>query len=204
MRRAMLALAITTILGACGPGAGPAAPSEAAAVTDWTLAPAESRVAFASVKADRVGEAHYFRELSGAVTADGAFTLEIPLASVETNIEIRNERMRDMLFEVAQFPSAKLSGSVDLATLSGLAVGERTSASIPAELELHGVKTALDVPVFITRISENRVAVETSQPVLIEAGAFGLDAGLERLRTVANLPSISPVAPVTASLVFER
>ena len=42
----------------------------------WTLGE-ESKVAFGSVKKDKVGEAHHFSALSGSVAADGTATVEI-------------------------------------------------------------------------------------------------------------------------------
>jgi hypothetical protein len=40
------------------------------------------------------------------------------------------------------------------------------------------------------------------QPLIINAGGFALVEGVERLREVAGLHSISTAVPVTASLVF--
>jgi len=207
-----MAAAGLAALAACGDPAERASAERAAAAesgvtapaSHWTLSPAQSRIAFATVKNERVGEGHRFKAMTGSVDPSGAFILEIPLDSVETNVEIRNERMREFLFETVKFPNARLTGQVDLAGFAALAPGQRTEATLEGQLELHGVSTPVEAKVLVTRLGENAVAVETIEPVLIEAGMFQLDGGVEKLREIAGLPSISPVAPVTANLVFER
>lgn len=208
MRRVLQAAAAAGVLfsAACGQTGQDAAPAPPSAVNTaaWVLNPAASRLSFASVKADTIGEGHRFTDMSGTVGPDGAFTLTIPLDSVETKVPIRNERMRELLFETAAFPNAVLRGQVDLAQFEALAPGERQEGSLSGQLELHGVTAPIEAAVLVTRLDADRVAVETIEPVLIEAGAFQLGGGVEKLRAAANLPSISPVAPVHASLVFAR
>jgi len=64
----------------------------------WNLSNADSKVAFGSVKADVVGEVHQFGSVSGNMNDNGVATIEIDLASVNTNIDIRNERMQEHVF----------------------------------------------------------------------------------------------------------
>lgn len=92
-----------------------------AAADTWALDSANSRLAFGSIKKNTVGEVHGFAALGGTVDADGNVALEIGLASVETNIEIRNERMNEHVFEGA--PVATLSASMDMAEFAALAPG---------------------------------------------------------------------------------
>lgn len=67
---------------------------------------------FVSIKKVHVVETHRFESLSGAITDTGVATLVIDLNSVNTGIDIRNERMRNLLFETATFPQA--TASVDI------------------------------------------------------------------------------------------
>lgn len=194
------------VLAGCGNGADPAAPPAAVAPVAevWTLDPADSRLSFASVKAGNVGEGHRFSQMSGQVGPDGAFSLTIPLDSVETRIDVRNERIRTMLFETGTFPLATLKGAIDLAQFAALAPGQRIETTLSGTLDLHGVQAPVEAAVVVTRLTPNRVAVDTVEPVLIEAGAYKLEGGLEQLREIAKLPAISPVVPVHADLVFTR
>ncbi|MEO1013709.1 MAG: YceI family protein [Pseudomonadota bacterium] len=169
----------------------------------WRLDETASRIAFVSVKAGEVAEVHSFKEIKGGVDADGAAEIVIPLDSVETNIDIRNDRMREILFETGDYPVAKITAAIDMTTFASLTTGARAEAPTTVSVDLHGASVELDADLFVTRISEDRVSVETAAPIVIDAATFGLEEGVEALREIAGLPSIAPLAPVTASLVFE-
>ncbi len=197
-------------LAACGSqatqaaeGATEAKDEPASPASAWALDAAASRISFVSVKAGEIAEVHRFKEIAGKVSADGAAEIVIPLDSVETNIDIRNERMREILFETGDFPSATISAAIDMDAFADLAPGARAEAPTTLSVDLHGATMDLDADLFVTRISDKRVSVETAAPIIIDAALFGLADGVEALREVASLPSIAPLAPVTASLVFE-
>ena len=67
----------------------------------WTLDGEASKVAFGSVKKDTIGEVHHFKSVSGSVDDAGKVTVEIDVASVETWIDIRNERFQKFVFDAA-------------------------------------------------------------------------------------------------------
>lgn len=182
-----------------------ATPPVAAAVAGkaWSVASDASRVSFVSVKGGEIAEVHHFGAVTGTVAPDGVATIEIPLASVETGIDIRNERMRDMLFQVAQFPAARVSARIDLAALQDLAVGQQRRLPLAGELDLHGVKAPFEAQVAVTRAAADRVLVASVDPVVVEAELFKLGEGVEALRKVAGLDAITPAAPVTFQLMFQ-
>ena len=70
----------------------------------WSLDSEASKLAFGSVKKDVIGEFHSFESISGMVEADGIVTVEIDLTSVQTNIDIRNERFGEHVLKVLQLP----------------------------------------------------------------------------------------------------
>ena len=201
MTKALFAtsLAATVLLAGCAQQ-----PAEAPLDGAWVLDGDRSQVSFVTVKAGQVAEVHHFGQLSGSVAADGAAQLDIDLASVETNIDIRNERMRDILFQVAEFPQAQVSVTLDPAAFADLSVGEATTASVEATLDLHGVSNAVPADLVVTRIGDDLVKVETAQPLVVAAGSYGLAEGVAELATIAGLDSITTQVPVTASLVFAR
>ena len=195
------ALSLALVVAACSAGADKAeAPLPEGA---WQLAADQSNVGFVSVKAGNVGEAHSFKKLSGSVEPDGTVAVAIDLASVDTGIDIRNQRMRDMLFEVANFPDAKLTAKIDPNAIKALKPGERKTIAVPVTLDLHGTTNAIEAPLTVTRLAGDSVLVETAKPLIIDASAVGLEAGVGKLQEVAKLPAISTAVPVTASLVFK-
>lgn len=169
----------------------------------WQLDSSSSRITFASIKADEFIETHYFSKLSGHITANGEAKVTVYLNDLETRIDIRNKRMRDMFFETRKFPKATIKASVDVENFSDLAMGERRPEEIEGTLFLHGKESTIYANVFVTRIAEARVEVASTEPVIVYVSDYNLESGLESLREIANLPSITGVVPVTFSLVFD-
>lgn len=208
--RLCLAAALALSLAACAdqPAAEPA-PADAvatAAVTEsgWTLDPAGSRLSYVSVKAGEVAETNRFARLSGDVTADGTASLAIDLASVDTGVEVRDERMREVFFNVAENPDATVTAKLDPARFAGLAVGQSVLRSLTAEVTIKGAAADVTTEVMVTRVAEDRVLVVPTAPVIISTDMFGLTDELGELRALAQLPSITPAVPVTFTLAFTR
>ena len=118
-------------------------------------------------------------------------------------IQIRNERMQEMLFETNLFPDATISGSINLDALTGMDAGTSVARQIDFELSLHGQNVALAADVQITRTGEG-VIVSTLKPIVVMADSFSLADGVEKLREVAGLPGISRAVPVSFTVVFEQ
>ncbi|RNJ62599.1 MAG: YceI family protein [Porphyrobacter sp. IPPAS B-1204] len=182
------------------------AANAAAPVTDgaWTLDPAGSRLSYVSIKAGEVAETNRFDTLSGSVSEDGTATLDIDLASVNTGVDIRNERMRDIFFAVADFPKANVTAKLDPAGFAGLAVGQSLTRPLKASVTIKGVSSDVDTEVLVTRVADDRVTVVPTAPVIISTDMFELTDELGELRALAQLPSITPAVPVTFSLAFKR
>lgn len=169
----------------------------------WKLDDSSSRIAFASIKAHEFIETHYFSRLSGQISGNGEAIVTIFLKDVETRIDIRNERMRDMFFEINKFPRATIKANVNVNDFSDLPIGGRREAEIEATLSLHGKESSVFANAFVTRIAKTRVEVATTEPTIVYVSDFDLETGLDSLREIANLPSITGVVPVTFSLVFD-
>lgn len=177
--------------------------SSVGASAQWSLDNEASVLSFVTVKAEHIAEAHTFTSLNGRLGADGQLSVEVQLASVDTLIPIRNERMRDMLFEIDLFPVATLSAEVDLEELSLLGVGGWTDQEIPLTLVLHGNTVGIDAAVRITQL-DNGYSASLLTPLILSAGNVGLAAGVEKLRQVAGLPSISRSVPVSFNVTFRE
>jgi hypothetical protein len=170
----------------------------------WNLISGQSSISFITTKKGTVSEVHTFKELSGSARVDGKTSVLIALDSVETNIDIRNERMREHLFETGTYPNIKIGAQIDLTALENLALGARQNSKGAFNVELHGQSKDYEADMWITRLTANKVLVESREAVVVHAEDFALNAGIDKLQELANLPSISPTVPVHFSLVFER
>lgn len=168
----------------------------------WDLQAAASTFNFVSVKKDTIGEVLHFKKLSGQIDKNGKAGITIDLNSVDTGVQIRDERMREFLFETGKYPSATYQANVDPSLLDKLAVGEVKTVSLEGTLNLHGQSAKLPAKVSVVKTRDGLVQVNTLEPVLVNAEQFGMTAGVAKLMELVNLPSISSVTPVTFSLVF--
>jgi len=171
---------------------------------DWELDTTRSTINFVSVKNDSVGEVHSFASLVGFVGAEGNAQLSVNLESVQTLIEIRDQRMRELLFETVKFPVAKITAQLDPSVLAMAAEGGIVTTEVPVTLSLHGKEKALTVALVIVGGGGDRLAVFSAAPIVINAADFDLTAGVAALQKVAGLQAISTAVPVTLQLQFVK
>jgi polyisoprenoid-binding protein YceI len=170
------------------------------ASADWGLAKSASSFTFTSTKNDTVTETHRFKEINGRVLTSGEANFEINLFSVDTSIEIRDQRMHDILFGLA--PEAIFNANIDLKDITELASGVSITRKIEGNLQLHGFQQPLDIETKITALESGRIQVEgTGQ---IDVSAFGYSKGIEELRTIAGLNTISTIVNFQLKLTFRE
>ncbi len=178
--------------------------SSSAALADWRLNNDESKLNFVSTKKSAIAEINQFKSLTGVVNESGEFSVNVDLNSVETNIAIRNQRMRKFLFETASYPWATISGQLDIAKINALTAGQSITLSQQFTLSLHGKTQGLNSVLKISKLKDGQVLVSSFEPVIINANVFDLNAGIAKLKELAGLPSISAAIPVTFNLTFDK
>lgn len=176
--------------------------SAVASATSWQLDNGQSQLSFVSVKKNNIAEVHHFDWIAGSVNEAGELAVEIDLTSVNTGIEIRDSRMKEFFFEVDAYPTADLHAKIDPAFISELAAGQSKPLAVDAELDFHGQKQSVNLALMVTKVSDKELLVVSNQPVILNVADFDLVKGLEKLRELAGLPSISQAVPVSFYLVL--
>ena len=195
------AAALLALTAAC---AQEPAPPPAVTQGEWRVISEASKLSYVSIKAGEIAEVNEFEGLTGSVSGDGAAQIDIALGSVSTGVDIRDERMREIFFEVAQNPTATISAQLDPATFTSLDVGESVSQTISGTLALKGIEAPVEAEVTATRTGPDRVLVVSDRPVILYAATWQLTEGLAKLQQLAGLPSITPAVPVSFSITFAR
>ena len=170
----------------------------------WSVDNKNSKLSFVSIKATHVGEIHTFKQLSGQLDANGQARVTIDLASVETLIPIRNERMREFLFETASFPTATVTAQLDRTITDTMQPGDVNMMAVEASLQLKDQTAPVTAEVLATKVDAHTVVVTTSAPILVTPAMLGLSEGVDKLRELAGLPNISQAVPVTFVLTFRH
>ena len=166
------------------------------ASANWQIGPA-SQIQFVSIKNNVIGEVSHFDTLFGSVTDTGDVEVRVVLDSVETNVGIRNERMKTMLFEVGLYPEAVITAQLDAEAIATMSDGGVTNVAL--QIDLHG-QTVTKYAQLNIAVTEQGVIATTAQPILLTAAEFGLEGGVAALQEVAGLNAISRVIPVTVAL----
>ena len=174
------------------------------AFSDWELVNDDSHLNFVSFKAVDFAEIHSFKEMSGSIDSNGKANLVINLDSLETLIPIRNERMRNLLFETQIFPTANFYLQVDLDKYLNLSIGDFRNKEVKGRLLLKNKDIETRVKFKVTRLAKDIFIVSSTEPVILNVENLGLTEGLESLRTVAGLPSISKSVPVSFYIKFRN
>lgn len=167
--------------------------------SNWEVANG-SIIQFISIKNNAVGELSQFESVVGSVTDEGQVDIRVALNAVETNVGIRNERMKELLFEVGLFPEAKIT-----AQLAPSAVSATQSHIIETTLaiDLHGQVVNRTATLQVAP-NEQGLSVVSVEPILLTASEFGLESGVAALQSIAGLAAISRVIPVTVRLQLVR
>ncbi len=172
------------------------------AYAEWLLKSSESNVYYVSTKNLTTSELNYFNTLTGEISDQGELIIKINLESVETDVPIRNERVKSMLFEVINYGKATVTASIDAEKLNHLKIGQTYIENVNFMLNLHGINQELNTTVKVIKSASGNILVTPVAPIIISANLFGLEKGIERLRKIARLKSISPSVPVTFNLTF--
>jgi polyisoprenoid-binding protein YceI len=170
----------------------------------WQLDNSQSWLSFLSIKKQDIAELGVFKQLAGGIDDQGLAEIKIDLTSVDTKIEIRDERMQKFLFNTDVHAHAILSTQLDMEKIEQLAVGQMTVLPLTVQLELHGVKQEIEGNVVVFHLTEQQVLVVNQTVLFVNAADFQLLQGIEKLRELAGLPSISKAVPVNFVFTFKQ
>lgn len=167
---------------------------------DWTVVAEKSAITFVSTKQSHIREVHQIQTFDVSVTEQKQITVKLDLNSIESGIPIRNERMREMLFDVANFRYATLSFSLPepLNSTSGT-----KRYQLDGKLSLKNKSATIQLDVLLTT-SDKQVTASLLKPVIITAQLFDLQEGVDALQKIAGLTSIGYSVPVQATITLKK
>ncbi len=171
--------------------------------TAWTLDNTKSTVDFISIKNSAFGESHTFGELNGEVT-EGIATVDISTASIDTKIDIRNDRMQKHLFETEQHPLITINATVS-EILEQLEDASNIYTELPITVSVRGTDQKYTASISATKLDDgSSLTVNSVKPVLVGAADFELNEGIAMLAKLAGGIQIAESVPVSFSLVFSK
>ena len=169
---------------------------------EWLLNPKLSTVYMQTVKNNATFETHQFTAVEGTISANGDANIKIELSSIDTGADVRDVRMRFLLFETYKFPHAEISAKLDKTKLQALASETRLTYPLSLTVGMHGIVKEIKTVVWVTRITETTVSVATIQPIIVTAESFGFIAGIAKLSEAVGGIPIATAASITFDLMF--
>lgn len=169
----------------------------------WKLDNKVSSLTFITSKNSSKTEVQTFNKLQGKI-AGTKVTLSVDLSSVDTGIQIRDQRLRELFFTVAKFPTATVTLDIHKSDIYPMKPGQIKTLELDAEITLQGITQKKTVKLQVVELEKNKRLVFATQPVIINLKDFNLLKGLNTLREIAKLKSINAAIPVTFSLIFTK
>ncbi len=106
-------------------------------------------------------------------------------------------------FRPSCFPPRPSSAKVDPADFAGLVAGQFRNTETDITVSLTGQSHTFKTAVSVVKLRGGSLMVTTLHPIIVNAADFDLAKGVDELRKIADLPSISNAVPVSLSLVFD-
>jgi polyisoprenoid-binding protein YceI len=206
LKRTLFALSFATLSG-LGLVACSTSPTSTASAQNWAIDSSQSTLNFVTTKAGQQGvagisETQVFKRYSGGVDEAGKISLNIDLASVDTGVEIRDERMRTMLWNVKATPQATFTAQLPADLLKAIGGASSQTIELNGQLQMAGQTKPVVASVRVSKLASNQILVVTRQPILINANDYGLRPGVEALRDVMGLNFLAGSAPVSFNLLL--
>lgn len=183
-------------------------PATSVATQRWALDASQSSLTYLSSK--MIGETfnttiepNRFKELSGTIAANGQVEIMVDMNSVDTGIEIRNERVRKYVFVTEQYPYAKITLS-----LPDVSAHKDQSRAVKVQLVMRGQNKDITASVYVRRYftasGKEILVAQSASPILLNAVNYGMLDGFEKLRGLAKLFNITTTIPVSFHLLFSK
>lgn len=161
-----------------------------------------STVSFATIKKQYIVEPAVVTGVSGSLDEQGNLKVTIPLKNLDTGVSIRNDRLNELFFQIANNPSVEVMAKVPAEIMKGDMVV--TQATIPASVMLYGKTQNLDFMLNIVRAGDV-ISVSSVKPVIVDGISFGIpkESLAAVSKTVGDI-AISSTVGVSVSLVLKK
>lgn len=170
----------------------------------WTLDGSASSLRFATVKNDTVAETHKFTKISGNWQDDGQAKISIEVASLDTLVPIRNERMLTHLFDSEKYPVITAVAQIKPELIKDMAVGSNQQLKTDLTVTIREQSQTFTTELAVSKLTDGRIVVSTVAPVLVNAVNYKMDTGVAKLKEIAKLQRIEMIVPVTFQVTLNK
>ena len=173
----------------------------------WVLDTENSTLEFQTTKTTQtnkvITESSTFATFDGSIDENGRATFSYFLDSVDTNVDLRNVRMRFLFFETFMFPYAQLTAQINPAHLAQLDQQRDITIVQPVLFSLHGFEVSKTITLRARMLDDNSVSISSLDPIVLTVAEFGLSDGLQKLEEAVTV-TIEPQTKISLNLRFNK
>ncbi len=170
----------------------------------WTLDNDRSKFYFTFTKNTHLATTATFERLKGSISEKGNASLYIDLASLESGIVKRDNRLRDLFFKVVDFPMAEVSVRLSKRIKKKIIEGETAPVQVSAKVALNGKQVRMRPELSVFEHKNGDIEVSSVQPILLNASAFGYDEQVQTLVDLAGVNNISKTVMINFRLYYHQ
>lgn len=170
---------------------------------DWTLWNLPASMNYISRSdASNVFEVQTYTEMEGKNADSKVSAYSIDAARLETDPGIRNKRIRDCMFNLANFQGLIVSVKLDKKQLDALKIDASIALEVKTTISLQGVSKTIRPTLLITRLQTGCLLINTQQPIVLSLADFRLFNEQEKANTTVFLAGKASSIPVTVNLYY--
>ncbi len=160
-----------------------------------------SNINFATIKKQYIVEPATVENVQGGIN-NGELLITASLDSIDTMVGIRNDRLKNIYFKIAQHPNISIKANLAKEMLD--ITGVKRIKDVAFEVMLYGKVKTLKADV-IASTTYKGLLVATTQPIIVRASDFGIPAdNLTALAKTVGGIALSPTVPVNFVLSFKQ
>ena len=168
----------------------------------WELDSDASHLSFITTKKDNISEVQAFTGLKGSISNTMNARVLIDTNTVSTQIDLRDDRIRSLLLNSDILPNIYIRTQLPDDLISNMTSGSAAIYPLKTILELHGIRKPIQNRVLVTKTDSN-ITVSSLKPIVINSEDYAMSGGIEALRTIASLSSITTQVPVSFHLSYQ-
>ncbi|MRI34711.1 hypothetical protein EOPP23_17145 [Endozoicomonas sp. OPT23] len=170
----------------------------------WILDNERSKFYFTFTKNTHLATTATFEQLKGSISDKGTAMLYIDLASLESGIVKRDNRLRELFFRVADFPMAEVSVRLSKRIEKKIITGETVLIKSSAKVKLNGKQVRMRPELSVYQHENGDIEVSSIQPVLLNATTFDYDDQVQAMVDLAGVNNISKTVMINFRLYYQQ
>ncbi|WP_163833641.1 YceI family protein [Spartinivicinus ruber] len=172
----------------------------------WLVQSENSKVNFITEKIftndKSVKETQLISGVAGEVDNQKQAEIKIDLATIDTKIPVRNDRIKKWVLDITNYRYATVKADLSAINEQKIAVGDSKQMAVDGSLTIREATLPIQLFVKVTKNSATHYSVVSYKDTSININQYGGEDGIQKMTQVMGLKSINPVVSVKWELTL--